>query len=162
MPGEAIREAHRHNQEPLHDPNHNSEHSPAASQRRWSVGQDAPEMQLEACAVVQPVGRKAFLLLAESYGEHAIGAGAHIHPDQPSHFLLPALNTNSLCSAPDACTHTACQGGIQTLCMPHPYAYAQTSWEPSTAYHIRANFDCSTGQTRLSSDSCKQSLLKNP
>ena len=61
--------------------------------------QGAPEMQLEACAVVQPVGREAFLLLAESHSEYPIGAGAHVHPDQPGHFLLPALNIDMLCSA---------------------------------------------------------------
>lgn len=62
---------------------------------RWSAVQGAPEMQLEACAVVQPVGRKTLLLLTESHGEDPAGAGAHIHSDQPCHFLLPALNTNN-------------------------------------------------------------------
>lgn len=74
----------------------------AAEYRESVLLHGAPEMQLQASAVVQPVGRKAFLLLAESYSENSVGAGAYIHPDQPGHFLLPALNADMLCSAAHA------------------------------------------------------------
>lgn len=89
----------------LQHPCHDSTHNPA-SLCRWSAVQGAPEVQLEACAVVQPVGRKPFLLLAESHCEYSTGTGAHIHSDQPCHFLLPALNTNDAVYCP-SCTAAA-------------------------------------------------------
>ena len=49
-----------------------------------------PEVQLQASAVVQPVGSKALLLLAEGHCQHTVGACAHIHTHQTSHLLLPA------------------------------------------------------------------------
>lgn len=47
-------------------------------------------MQLEAGAVVQPVGCKALLLFAESDSQNSIGACAHVYPDEPRHLLLSA------------------------------------------------------------------------
>ena len=62
---------------------------------RWSSG--VPEVQLEACAVVQPVRRKALLLLTENHSQHAVGTGTHIHSDQPGHLLLPTHTTPIPC-----------------------------------------------------------------
>ena len=73
-------------------------------------------MEPEACAIVQPVWRKAFLLLAEGHSQHAVGTGAHIYMYQARHLLLPAMHPNPLQQCLNLYVATATREQHDSIC----------------------------------------------